>query len=95
MDGLKFSLLIMSYICDKGNKVKFMSGKCMVTRLKEGEFILIALRNKNIYVATLGLSKPKNLRHLSVQKDIVELCHQRLDHVSCSLLDKLVYKYLV
>lgn len=65
MDGLKYSLLSMSQIYDKG-KVKFISDKCIVTRLKDSEIMLIAWRNKNMYVVDLESCNTKNLTCISV-----------------------------
>lgn len=50
MDGLKFSLLSVSQICDKGNEVKFVSNNFTVTSVKDGKVMLTAWRDKNIYV---------------------------------------------
>nr|XP_009618787.1 uncharacterized protein LOC104110921 [Nicotiana tomentosiformis] len=47
---LKYSLLSVSQICDKGNKVEFVSKICTVTNLVTGEVVLVAKRYKNIYV---------------------------------------------
>ncbi|XP_070007952.1 uncharacterized protein [Nicotiana sylvestris] len=51
VNGLKYSLLSVSQICDKGNKVEFLSKICTVTNLVTGEIVLVAKRYKNIYVA--------------------------------------------
>ncbi|XP_070013897.1 uncharacterized protein [Nicotiana sylvestris] len=51
VNGLKYSLLSVSQICDKGNKVEFLSKTCTVTNLATGEVVLLAKRFKNIYVA--------------------------------------------
>lgn len=95
MDGLKFSLLAMAQISDKGNKIRFMSNKCTVTCLKDGKAVLTAWRNMNMYIANLGSCKSKNIICLSVQEDAAKLWHRRLGHVSCSILYKLVKRDLV
>ncbi|XP_019253818.1 PREDICTED: uncharacterized protein LOC109232504 [Nicotiana attenuata] len=51
VNGLKYNLLSVSQICDKGNKVESMSKIYIVTNLVTGEVILMAKRYKNIYVA--------------------------------------------
>ncbi|XP_070013875.1 uncharacterized protein [Nicotiana sylvestris] len=51
VNGLKYSLLSVPQICDKGNKVEFLSKICTVTDLVTGKLILVAKRYKNIYVA--------------------------------------------
>lgn len=95
VDRLKFNLLSVAQICDKGNEVKFRTDKCTVTSLKNGDEMLTAWSNKNIFVVDLVSYKPRKMTFLSVQEDIVELWHRRLGHVSCSLLNKLVIKDLV
>ncbi|XP_070036221.1 uncharacterized protein [Nicotiana tomentosiformis] len=51
VNGLKYSLLSVFQICDKGNKVEFLLEVCTVTNLVTGELVLDAKRYKNIYVA--------------------------------------------
>nr|XP_016457234.1 PREDICTED: uncharacterized protein LOC107781106 [Nicotiana tabacum] len=51
VNGLKYSLLSVSQICDKGNKLEFLSKICTVTDLVTGEIVLVAKRYKNVYVA--------------------------------------------
>ena len=53
VDGLKYTLLSVSQICDKGNEVKFTSEKCTVVNLTTKKVILTAYRSKNMYVANL------------------------------------------
>ncbi|XP_070024941.1 uncharacterized protein [Nicotiana sylvestris] len=48
---LKYSLLSVSQICDKGNKVEFLSKIYTVTDLVTGEIVFVTKRYKNIYVA--------------------------------------------
>ncbi|XP_070025290.1 uncharacterized protein [Nicotiana sylvestris] len=48
---LKYSLLSVSQIYDKGIKVEFLPKICTVTDLVTGEIVLVAKRYKNIYVA--------------------------------------------
>ena len=50
VDGLNYSLLSVSQICDKRNKVKFTSEKCTVVSLTTKKVILAAFRSKNMYV---------------------------------------------
>ena len=46
VDGLKYSLLSVSQICDKGNEVKFTSEKCTVVSLTTNKVILTAHKVK-------------------------------------------------
>ncbi|XP_070040790.1 uncharacterized protein [Nicotiana tomentosiformis] len=51
VNGLKYNMLSVSQICDKGNKLKFLSNSCTVTNLVTGEVVLVEKRFKYIYVA--------------------------------------------
>ena len=46
VDGLKYSLLSVSQICNKGNEVKFTSEKCTVVSLSTNKVILTAHKVK-------------------------------------------------
>nr|XP_009761306.1 PREDICTED: uncharacterized protein LOC104213489 [Nicotiana sylvestris] len=92
---LKYSLLSISQICDKGNKVEFVSKICTVTNLVTGEVVLVAKIYKNIYVADFESLQNGDLSCLSVVDDDAELWHTRLGQASLTLLNKLVKKDLV
>nr|XP_009759266.1 PREDICTED: uncharacterized protein LOC104211841 [Nicotiana sylvestris]XP_016458232.1 PREDICTED: uncharacterized protein LOC107781927 [Nicotiana tabacum] len=94
-NGLKYSLLSVSQICDKGNRVEFLSKICTVTNLVTGEVVLKAKRYKNIYIADLESLQSGDLSCLKVVDDDFELWHRRLGHARFSLLNKLVQKDLV
>ena len=85
----------MSQICDKGNKVKFTSEKCIVVSLTTKKVILTAFRSKNMYVPNLETSHGDDMTCLSAQNENVDLWHRRLGNVSSSLLIKLISKDLV
>ncbi|XP_070014480.1 uncharacterized protein [Nicotiana sylvestris] len=89
------SLLSASQICDKGNKVEFLSKICIVTNLVTGEVVLVAKRYKNIYVADFESLQSSDLSCMKAVDDDVELRHRRLGHASFSLLKKLIQKDLV
>ncbi|XP_075080511.1 uncharacterized protein LOC142166010 [Nicotiana tabacum] len=95
VNGLKYSLLSVSQICHKGNKVEFVSKICTITNLVSGEVIMMAKRYKNIYVADFESLHNRDITCLSVADDDVELWHRRLGHASFTLLNKLVKKDLV
>ncbi|XP_019246379.1 PREDICTED: uncharacterized protein LOC109226028 [Nicotiana attenuata] len=95
VNGLKYGLLSVSQICDKGNKVEFVSKICTVTNLVTGDVILMAKRFKNIYVADFESLHNRDLTCLSAMDDDAELWHRRLGHASFTLLNKLVRKDLV
>ncbi|XP_075097977.1 uncharacterized protein LOC142175290 [Nicotiana tabacum] len=95
VNGLKYILLSVSQIFDKGNKVEFLSKPCTVTNLVTGEVVLLAKKFKNIYVTDFESLHNGDLTCLSAIDDDAELWHRRLGHESFSLLNKLVKKDLV
>ncbi|XP_070043798.1 uncharacterized protein [Nicotiana tomentosiformis] len=69
VNGLKYSLLSVSQICDKRNKVDFLSKTCTVTNIVTGEVVLMAKKFKNIYVAGFESLNSGDLTCLSVVDD--------------------------
>ncbi|XP_070022435.1 uncharacterized protein [Nicotiana sylvestris] len=94
VNRLKYSLLSVSQICDKGNKVEFLSKICTVADLVTGEIVLVAKRYKNIYVYDFESLQSGDLSCLKAVNDDAELWHRRLGHASFSLLNKLIQKDL-
>nr|XP_009626695.1 titin homolog [Nicotiana tomentosiformis] len=72
VNGLKYNLLRVSQICDKGNNVEFVSQICTVTNLVTGEVVLVVKRYKNIYVADFESLQNGDLNCLSDVDDDVE-----------------------
>ncbi|XP_070035649.1 uncharacterized protein [Nicotiana tomentosiformis] len=95
VNARKYSLLSVSQICDKGNKVEFVSKICTVTNLVTGDVILMAKIYKNIYVADFESLHNGDLTCLSAVDDDTKLWHRRLGHASFTWLNKLVRKDLV
>ncbi|XP_049368191.1 uncharacterized protein LOC125833082 [Solanum verrucosum] len=95
VNGLKYNLLSVSQICDKGNEVKFLSDRCLVTNYVTNKVVMSAKRVKNMDVADLDLIEGENLTCLSTQTDNANLWHRLLGHVSSSLLNKHVAGDLV
>ncbi|KAH0682508.1 hypothetical protein KY290_023330 [Solanum tuberosum] len=95
VSGLKYNVLSVSQICNRGNEVKFLSDKCIVTSLSTKKVILTARRRKNMYVVDLKMTHGDDLTYLSAQSENANLWHRRLGHVSSSLLNKLVSRDLV
>ncbi|KAH0776458.1 hypothetical protein KY290_007869 [Solanum tuberosum] len=94
VNGLKYSLLSVSQICDKCNEVRFLSEMCIVTNLTSKKVILTAKRCKNMYVADLDTAQGDDLTSLSAQSENTDLLHKRHVHVSSSMLNKLVSRDL-
>ncbi|XP_070048833.1 uncharacterized mitochondrial protein AtMg00300-like [Nicotiana tomentosiformis] len=95
VNELKYSLLSVSQICDKGNKVEFVSKVYTITNLVTGEVVLVAKRYKNIYVTDFESLQNGDIICLTAVDDDAELWHRRLGHISFTLLNKLVRKDLV
>jgi len=55
VNGLKYNLLSLSQICDKGNKVRFVSDQYIVTNLVFNRVILTAIRVKICMLQTSTL----------------------------------------
>ncbi|XP_070051363.1 uncharacterized protein [Nicotiana tomentosiformis] len=94
-DFLSLKTLQGGSICDKGNKVEFVSKICTVTNIVTGEVVLVAKGYKNIYIADLESLQNGDLNCLSAIDDDAELWHRRSGHASFTLLNKLVRKDLV
>ncbi|XP_070007713.1 uncharacterized protein [Nicotiana sylvestris] len=73
LNGLKYSLLSISQICDKGNEVEFLSKICTVTNLVTGEVVLVAKRYKNIYIANFESIQSGDLSCLKTVENDAEL----------------------
>ncbi|XP_075086232.1 uncharacterized protein LOC142168954 [Nicotiana tabacum] len=89
------NLLSVSQICEKGNKVEFVSKIYTVTNIETGEVMLVAKRYKYIYVTDFESLQNGDLNCLSAIDDDAELWHMRLGHASFMLLKNLYMKDLV
>lgn len=65
VDGLKYNLLSISQLYDKGSKVTFTSVGCKVKRLDTKEIILSTSRYKNVYKTDIIGMPGTNLTCLS------------------------------
>ncbi|XP_070039292.1 uncharacterized protein [Nicotiana tomentosiformis] len=94
IDGLKYSLISISQLCDRGNMVAFTSTKCFVINLTIDKIVLQGKRVNNIYVVDMSTLSDNELTCLSVLDNDPLLWHKRLGHASLSQLNKLVSKDL-
>ncbi|XP_070047449.1 uncharacterized protein [Nicotiana tomentosiformis] len=94
-DGLKYNLISVSQLCDRGNMVAFTSTKCFVFNLTTEKIVLKGKRVKNTYVVDLSILSDNKLTCLSVLDNDPLLWHNRLGHANLSQLEKLVSKDLV
>ena len=95
VDGLKFSLLSVSQMCDRGNSAHFFPTHCFVKSIKTGRIVLRGKRWKNVYVTRLDSLASSHLTCLSVSVNDPFLWHKRLGHVNLTHLGKLSQKGLV
>ena len=95
VDGLKYNLLSISQLCDKGNVVIFDKTKCVVKDVENGNIILTAFRDNNVYAMRTNMINKGNLKCLKVDIEDPKLWHRRLGHVSSHTLQKLVSQDLV
>ena len=82
VDGLKFNLLSVSQLCDKGNKVIFDKEKCVVQDDKSGNCFLTAHRLNNVYTLNTNKVAGESLKCLKALKDDSRLWHLKLGHIS-------------
>ena len=92
--GLKFNLLSVAQLCDRGRTVIFESSGCKILDSKTNQTILTAPRVENVFMLNLGDKSLKDICLVSKEEDSW-LWHRRLGHVSMDLLAKLAKKQLV
>ncbi|XP_070022778.1 uncharacterized protein [Nicotiana sylvestris] len=94
IDDLKYSLISVSQLCDRGNLVAFNSTKCFVINLATDKIVLQEKRVNNIYIVDLYTLSENELTCLSMLVNDPFLWHKRLAHASLNQLNKLVSKDL-
>ncbi|XP_070050562.1 structural maintenance of chromosomes protein 3-like [Nicotiana tomentosiformis] len=57
VNGLKYILLSVSQICDKGNKVEFLSKTCTVTNFVTGDMVLMANGKVDLMIQVMESNK--------------------------------------
>ncbi|XP_070017619.1 uncharacterized protein [Nicotiana sylvestris] len=95
IDGLKYSLISVSQLCDSGNLVAFTSTKCFLINLTTDKIILQGKRVNNMYIVDFSTLSENELTCLSVLVNDPLLWHKRLGHACLNQLNKLVCKDLV
>ena len=95
VDGLKYNLLSISQLCDKGNKVVFDKNKCEVQDASTGKILLVAPRYNNVYAMFTNQIAEKSLKCLKALNEDSRLWHRRLGHINMHTLNKLASKELV
>ena len=92
--GLKFNLLSVSQLYDKGMKVIFEPSGCTILNSVSSELILFAPRVENVFMLDLRRKFSQDICLVSQAEDSW-LWHRRLGHISMNLLSKLAKKKIV
>ena len=80
VEGLKFSLLSISQLCDKGNNVMLNSSNCIVQNVHNDKITLYVPRIDNVYAINLNSISSEKLSCFKASLDDTWLWHRRLGH---------------
>lgn len=94
VNGLKYNLLSISQLHDKGNNITIDSFGWMVIKSKSNQNIFTSSRSGNTYIANLN-KIPLNDICILINEDESRLYHKRVAHINMDNLNKLVCKNLV
>jgi len=83
VNGLKYNFLSVSQIYDKGNEVKFLSDRCIVTKCVTNKVLMSAKRVNIMYVADLDSIEGDSLTCVSAQIENENIC---IDDWACELI---------
>ncbi|KAL8132932.1 hypothetical protein AgCh_008421 [Apium graveolens] len=97
VSGLKYNLLSISQICDRGYHVDFFEEHCEVVSKSKGKVVLKGYRRGNIYEAKLSTSTDGSAICLLSRASIEESWnwHKKLSHLNFNNINELVKKDLV
>ena len=82
VEGLKFNLLSVSQLCDKGNQVIFDKEKCVVKNPNTGDTFITALRHDNVYALNTNEITAQNFKCLKAITDDPKLWLRRHGHIN-------------
>ncbi|KAK2369267.1 putative mitochondrial protein [Trifolium repens] len=94
LKGLKYNLLSISQLCDKGFKIKFTKDECLIEDEANHEVKLIGKRINNIFMIFLDDSSLK-VKCLMANNNDSWLWHKRAAHIHMEHLNKLAKHDLV
>jgi len=89
VDNLKHSLLSISQLCDKGNKVEFYENACLIMNGKTNEVVLKGNRKNNVYICDLNTIPNTSLTCMSAIVTDPSIWHKRFAHINTFTLNKL------
>ncbi|WVZ17702.1 hypothetical protein V8G54_010684 [Vigna mungo] len=95
VEGLKYNLLSISQLCDKGLKVTFENDKCTVYFKDSADIALQGVRHNNIYLIDIESASSHSITCLVVKEENPWLWHKRAAHIHMQHLNKLISKDLV
>ena len=95
VEGLKFNLLSVSQLYDKGNQVIFDKEKCVFKTPNTGDTFISALRHDNVYALNTNEITAQNFNSLKAITDDPKLWHRRLGRSNMHTMNELVTKDLV
>ena len=97
VEGLKFNLISISQLCDKGYDVLFSKELCQVKDHQTNQVKFTAIRNGNLYAADLDNPVLPMIAcfHANSSEEVNWLWHRRLSHLNFKTISDLVTKDLV
>lgn len=94
VEGPKHNLISISKLCDKGHKVVFELGHCLICDEKTRNVILVRKRVNNIYLLDLHHAS-YNIQCFLTEKDNIWSWHQKLCHIHMDHLNWLNKKQMI
>ncbi|KAG8639484.1 hypothetical protein MANES_14G146816v8 [Manihot esculenta] len=89
VDGLKYNLLSVSQLCDKGCRVIFEPKSCFVSRISDNKILFVGERVENIYLIDLQAMTNLDMKCFVSISNNSWIWHRRLSHASMDLLKNL------
>jgi len=89
VDNLKHSLLSISQLCDKGNRVEFYENACLIIDGKTNEIVLKGNRKNNVYICDINAIPNTSLTCMSAIVTDPSIWHKRFAHINTFTLNKL------
>jgi len=95
VDGLKYNLLSISQLCDKGYKITFEPNLYLIADSKSSEIVLVGKRvNNNVYMLNVSCIT-SSMNCLLTRNDESLLWHRRLAHIHMHHINRIASKELV
>jgi transposase InsO family protein len=95
VSGLKYNLLSISQLCNKGLRIIFEATKCIVEKALTKEILFYGKREGNIYVVYLSELDNMDVCLSANKHEDSWLWYRRLGHASIGVISKLATKDLV